>query len=154
MLNRISGFMFDIMVVSSITAIDLSAFRYKEFWVPLLLECVLGAVVTYLYTTKACRRLFPDYSDEMFLAMYGMLTGTASTGVILLREVDPNFDTPASHNLIYQNLWAIVLGAPMLLMLGFVPRSMTHLFVCFGILLVLFFAIFAFQFKGKRKEKQ
>lgn len=154
MLNRISGFMFDIMVVASIAAIDLSAFRYKEFWVPLLLECVLGAVVTYLYTMKACRRLFPDYSDEMFLAMYGMLTGTASTGVILLREVDPNFDTPASHNLIYQNLWAIVLGAPMLLMLGFVPRSMTHLFVCFGILLVLFFAIFAFQFKGKRKEKQ
>ena len=153
MLNRISGLMFDIMVVASITAIDLSAFRYKEFWVPLLLECVLGAVVTYIYTQKACRKLFPDYSDEMFLAMYGMLTGTASTGVILLREADPNFDTPASHNLIYQNLWAIILGAPMLLMLGFVPRSMTHLFVCFGIFVVLFLAIFAFQFIGKHGKK-
>ena len=153
MLNRISGLMFDIMVVASIAAIDLSAFRYREFWVPLLLECVLGAVVTYFYTLKACRRLFPGYSDEMFLAMYGMLTGTASTGVILLRELDPNFDTPASHNIIYQNLWAIVLGAPMLLMLGFVPRSMTHLFVCFGILLVLFLAIFVFQFRKKKTEK-
>ena len=149
MLNRISGFMFDIMVVASIAAIDLSAFRYREFWLPLLLECVLGAVVTYLYTKKVCKRLFPTYSDEMFLAMYGMLTGTASTGVILLRELDPNFDTPASHNLIYQNLWAIVLGAPMLLMLGFVARSMTHLYVCFAILLVLFVLIAVFQF-GKR----
>ena len=89
----------------------------------------------------------------MFLTMYGMLTGTASTGVILLREIDPNFDTPASHNLIYQNLWAIVLGAPMLLMLGFVARSMTHLFVCFGILVVLFLAIFVFQFRKKTGKK-
>ena len=149
MLNRISGFMFDIMVVASIVAIDLSAFRYREFWVPLLLECVLGAVVTAFYTMRACKRLFPSYADEMFLAMYGMLTGTASTGVILLRELDPNFDTPASHNLIYQNLWAIVLGAPMLLMLGFVARSMTHLYVCFGILLLLFAAIAAFQFRKR-----
>lgn len=153
MLNRISGLMFDMMVVASIAAINLSAFRYKEFWIPLLLECVLGAMMTYLYTLKACRNLFPEYSDEMFLAMYGMLTGTASTGVILLRELDPGFDTPASHNIIYQNLWAIVLGAPMLLMLGFVARSMTHLFVCFAILLVLFLAIFTFQFKNKFKKK-
>ena len=153
MLNRISGFMFDIMVLASIAVIDLSAFRYKEFWIPLLLECVLGAVVTYIYVSKACKKLFPSYSDEMFLAMYGMLTGTASTGVILLRELDPTFDTPASHNLIYQNLWAIVLGAPMLLMLGFIPRSMTHLLVCFGILIVLFLAIFAFQFRSKAGKK-
>ena len=153
MLNRISGFMFDIMVLASIAVINLSAFRYKEFWIPLLLECVLGAGITYIYVSKACKKLFPEYSDEMFLAMYGMLTGTASTGVILLRELDPTFDTPASHNLIYQNLWAIVLGAPMLLMLGFIPRSMTHLFVCFGILIVLFLAIFAFQFRNKSGKK-
>ena len=153
MLNRISGLMFDIMVVASIAAIDLSAFRYKEFWVPLLLECVLGAAATYIYTRKVCRQLFPTYSDEMFLTMYGMLTGTASTGVILLREVDPNFDTPASHNIIYQNLWAIVLGAPMLLMLGFVARSMKHLYICFGILLVLFLAILVFQYRDKLRKK-
>lgn len=153
MLNRISGFMFDIMVVASIAAIDLSAFRYREFWLPLLLECVIGAVATYYYTRKACERLFPTYADEMFLAMYGMLTGTASTGVILLREIDPNYDTPASHNIIYQNLWAIVLGAPMLLMLGFVARSMTHLFVCFGILLLLFLAIAVFQFRKREQKK-
>ena len=51
MLNRISGTMFDIMVVASIAAINLSAFRYKEFWIPLILLCVLGAV--------ACFRTMP-----------------------------------------------------------------------------------------------
>ena len=81
--------------------------------------------------------------------MYGMLTGTASTGVILLREIDTQFATPASHNIIYQNLWAIVLGAPMLLMLGIVPRSMTHLFICLGILVVLFAVILLIQYRDK-----
>jgi len=151
MLNRISGFMFDIMVVSSIASINLSAFKYKEFLLPLMLICVVGAIVTYVYVLKVCKRLFPDYSDEMFLAMYGMLTGTASTGVILLREMDPLFKTPASHNLIYQNLWAIVLGAPMLLMLGIAPKSTTHLFVCYGLLILLFVIILLIQHR-KRKE--
>jgi ESS family glutamate:Na+ symporter len=158
MLNRISGLMFDIMVVASIASIDLSAFRYKEFWVPLLLVCIAGALVTYWYCSKVCKHLFPGYSDEMFLVMFGMLTGTASTGVILLREIDPLFKTPASHNLIYQNLWSIVLGAPMLLMMGFVPRSMTHQFVCMGIIVVLFGIMLLLQyrdvlFKKKKAEE-
>ena len=149
MLNRISGLMFDLMVVASIASIDLSAFRHREFWIPIVLLCAAGAVVTFFYTRRVCDHLFPDYRDEMFLSMYGMLTGTASTGVILLREIDPQFSTPASHNLIYQNLWAIVLGAPMLLMLGFVPRSMTHLFVCFGILIALFGMILLIQYRDR-----
>ena len=138
MLNRISGTMFDIMVVASIAAINLSAFRYKEFWIPLILLCVLGAVATYFYNLYISRKLFPDYADEAFLSLYGMLTGTASTGVILLREIDPLYETPASHNLIYQNLWAIVLGAPMLLLLGFVARSMSWTLIGIGVIAALF----------------
>ena len=68
---------------------------------------------------------------------HGQLTGTASTGIILLREIDPMFNTPASHNLIYQNLWAILLGAPMLLPMGFVARSMTWTWTVLGILVLL-----------------
>lgn len=151
MLNRISGLMFDIMVVSSIASINLSAFKHKEFLIPLILICIAGAVVTYIYCKFICKKLFVGYSDEMFLAMYGMLTGTASTGVILLREVDPLFKTPASHNLIYQNLWAIVLGAPILLMLGFVARSITYVYVCLGILVALFFIILLIQFRKQKK---
>lgn len=147
MLNRISGLMFDIMVVSSIVAIDLSAFRYKEFWIPLLLLCIAGALITYWYVKVLCKKLFPDYSDEMFLAMYGMLTGTASTGIILLREIDPLYKTPASHNLIYQNLWSIVLGAPMLLLLGFAGRSLTWAWISLGIIVLLFAFILFLQFR-------
>ena len=151
MLNRISGVMFDLMVVASIAAIDLSAFKYREFWLPLLLVCAAGGVGTYFYVNKVCTDLFPDYKEEQFLGMYGMLTGTASTGVILLREIDPMYETPVSHNLIYQNLWSIVLGAPMLLLMGFVARSITWTWITLAAVTVLFGFILFLQLRAKKK---
>ena len=53
--------------------------------------------------------------------MYGMLTGTASTGVILLREIDGEFKTPASDNMVYQNFPAIVFGFPMMILATMAP---------------------------------
>lgn len=154
MLNRVSGLMFDIMVVASIAAIDLSAFKYKEFLIPLLLMCILGGLVTYLYCKITCKHLFPKYKEEQFLTMYGMLTGTASTGIILLREIDPYFRTPASHNLIYQNLWSILLGAPMLLLMGFAARNLTWTWITLATLVVLFIFITILQIRGVKRSKR
>ena len=156
MLNRISGFMFDLMVAASIAAIDLSAFTHKEFVVPLMAICIAGMLITYWYNKKVCFRLFPDYPDESFLALYGMLTGTASTGIILLREIDPLFSTPASGNLIYQNLWAILLGFPMLLLLGVVAQSAAMSWITLALLVLLFCAMFALMYRRvffKRKKQ-
>ncbi|MBR2472353.1 MAG: hypothetical protein IKB44_00200 [Clostridia bacterium] len=138
LLSRISGTMFDLMVVASIAAINLSAFRHSEFVVPLILLSIAGGVASFFYVRTVSSRIFPDYRDEAFLSLYGMLTGTASTGVILLREIDPNFDTPASDNLIYQQLWAIVFGFPMLLLLGISPQSTLLTIVTLVALAVLF----------------
>ena len=66
-----------------------------------------------------------------------MLTGTASTGVILLREVDGDFKTPASDNLVYQSLPAIVFGFPMMLLADLAPY---HPYITL-IILVAFFAV-------------
>ena len=79
MQNRISGFMFDLMVVASIAAIDLSAFLHSEFVIQLTLMSVLGATLTFIYLKFLCKRVFIGYEEESFLALYGMLTGTAST---------------------------------------------------------------------------
>ena len=68
--------------------------------------------------------------------MYGMLTGTASTGIILLREVDGDFKTPAADNLVYQNFPAIIFGFPMMLLANFAPTNP-------GLTLVILIAFFA-----------
>ena len=86
--------------------------------------------------------------------MYGMLTGTASTGIILLREVDGNFETPAADNLVYQNFPAIVFGFPIMLIATLAPVKP----VLTLIILVAFFAIMnvilfrSFIFKRKKRK--
>jgi len=141
MMNRISGFMFDIMVIASIAAIDLSAFLTPSFIIPLTIICILGATCSYVYLRFVCKRLFPKYQDEAFLSMYGMLTGTASTGAILLREVDPKFETQASDNLVYHQPWAILFGFPMFLLLGVAPQSIGKCVLTLGVCIALFAAM-------------
>ena len=138
MQNRISGFLFDLMVVASIAAIRLDAFTERPFIIPLSLICVAGAVVSYLYLNPLCAKVFPQYRHEAFLSLYGMLTGTVSTGVILLREVDPRFETQAADNLVYHQPWAIVFGFPMLLLLPVAPQSANKGWITLGIVVLLF----------------
>jgi len=156
MQTRIAGFSFDIMVVASIAAINLQAFTYADFVLPLALICVAGAVVTYIYLSIVSKRVFPKYPDEAFLSLYGMQTGTASTGVILLREADPKFETQASNNIVYHQPWAIVFGFPMLLLLGVAPRGLTQTLITLGILVVLFVVMCLILFRRsifKKKKK-
>ncbi len=121
LLTRTSNFFFDIMVVAGIAAIRLDVL--ERYWGIMLILGVVGLVVTYVYNRIVARTLFKEYPEEQFLAMYGMLTGTASTGIILLREVDGNFETPAADNLVYQNFPAIVFGFPMLLLATLAPQQ-------------------------------
>ena len=108
LLDRIGNSCFDVMVVAGIAAIRLDLM--KQYWWILLLLGVVGLVITYFYVRWTSYALFPSYKDEQFLAMYGMLTGTASTGIILLREMDGDFKSPVAENLVYQNFPAIVFG--------------------------------------------
>jgi ESS family glutamate:Na+ symporter len=113
----------------------------------------VGLIITYVYNRIVAKVLFPDYVEEQFLTMYGMLTGTASTGVILLREVDGEFRTPASDNMVYQNFPAIVFGFPMMFLATLAPVKPYLTFIIF----VLFFAamnILLFRSKIFKRRKK
>jgi len=135
LMTRLSNFFYDIMVVAGIAAIRLSAL--EQYWGIILILGVTGLVFTYAYNRIVAKTLFPEYTEEQFLAMYGMLTGTASTGVILLREIDGEFKTPAADNMVYQNFPAIVFGFPLMLLATLAPVKPA---LTFGIL-VLFFVV-------------
>ena len=131
LLTRATNFFYDIMVTASIAAIRMSIIG--KYWVVLLIMGLAGLIVTYVYVYFACKKLFPAYAEQQFLAMYGMLTGTASTGVILLREIDGDFKTPVADNLVYQNFPAMVFGFPILLLATMAP---TKPYMTLGIVLV------------------
>ena len=135
LLTRVSNFFFDIMVVASIAAIRLGIF--EKYWGVIIVLGLTGLVSTYVYNYYIAKKFFPAYQEEQFLVMFGMLTGTASTGVALLREIDNKFKTPAADNLVYQNFPAIVFGFPMMLLATLAPRKPVLTFI----LLVAFFLV-------------
>lgn len=135
LMTRACNFFFDIMVVAGIAAIRID--MVEKYWGILLILGGVGAVITYAYIRITSKTLFPAYAEEQFLAMYGMLTGTASTGVILLREIDGEFETPAADNMVYQNFPAIVFGFPLMLLATLAPQKPMLTLV----ILLLFFVV-------------
>ena len=152
LLTRASNFFYDIMVVAGIGAIRLDLI--DDYWGILLILGVVGLVITYAYNRVVANVLFRDYKEEQFLAMYGMLTGTASTGVILLREVDGDFKTPVSDNLVYQNFPAIAFGFPIMLLATLAPvKPVLTLILLVLFLLIMNVILFRTQIFGKKKVK-
>ena len=149
LMKRISGFFFDLMIVAGFAAIRIEVIG--QYWPVLLTIGIVGAVSTYLYNKLVAKKLFEKYGEEQFMAMYGMLTGTASTGIVLLREIDRNFDTPVAENLVYQNFPAIVFGFPMMLLAALAPKQpvMTWIIVLafFIVMNVILFRSFIFKRK-------
>ena len=141
LMTRTSNFFFDIMVVAGIAAIRLSVLQ--KYWGIILIMGIVGLAITFIYNHFVAKTLFPEYTEEQFLMMYGMLTGTASTGIILLREMDPEFKTPASDNMVYQNFPAIVFGFPMMLLATMAPvkpwLTLIILIVFFTVMNVILF---------------
>ena len=151
LMTRIRNFFFDLMVVAGIAAIQLNALG-NYLWILIALG-VIGLVLTYIYNHFVAKLLFKDYSQEQFLGMFGMLCGTASTGIILLREVDPDFNSPVADNMVYQNFPAILFGFPLMILATMAPEQPM---LSFGILVGYFIVLNIILFRSKifkRKNK-
>ena len=149
LLTRVSNFFFDVMVVAGMAAIRLQVLA--KYWVILLIMGIVGMLITYFYNRIVVKVLFQDYPEEQFLMMYGMYTGTASTGTILLRELDGEFKTPAAENMVYQNFPAIVFGFPMMLLATLAPvKPLLCLFIFIGFFAVMNVILFRRQIFRKK----
>ena len=152
LMDRISGTMFDAMIAAGIMAIDIEDVL-ANIWL-LIITCLIGTIVTFWYVRKATKHAYKGYEIESFLTNFGTLTGTLSTGMVLLREIDPDFVTPASSNIVLQNIPSIAFLAPLLLTLGFAASSLTNTFIMFGVYLVLFIAYNIFLFRRRIFRKK
>jgi ESS family glutamate:Na+ symporter len=151
LLNRLSGFFFDVMIVAGIASINLEHIR--GLWLPFILLVIFGAAVTWIHLSVVCRKVYPDYYYEGLISMYGMLTGTISSGVLLLREIDPDLATPAANNLVIGSSFGIIFGAPILILVGVAPKSTLLCWVVVGLALVYLALLYLLIFKAHRRKK-
>ena len=151
-MDRISGFSFDLMIVAGVAAIEIN--DIKNYILPVVILSIIGAIATYTYVRKATKECFKGFHHEMFLMCYGTMTGTASNGMILMKEVDPGLKTPTSSLYILSNFPAMVMIAPLLLLLGFASKSLTNAIIACGIFLLLWVLYTAFLVRRRIVKKR
>ena len=151
-MDRISGFSFDLMIVAGVAAIEIN--DIKNYIVPVLLLSVIGAVITYIYIRLVAKECFKGFEHEMFLMCYGTMTGTASNGMILMKEIDPSLRTPTSSLYILSNFPAMVMIAPLLFLLSFAAGSPKSAVIACSIFFVLWSSYTVYLFRRKIFKKK
>ncbi len=116
LLQKISSASFDIMITAGISAISITAFR--ENWVFIMILTTLGGLFTMWYSNFIAKRIYKENILEHVAGLYGMWTGTITTGVALLREVDPHSRTDVAEHLVLGSGFAAILAVPLMLILN------------------------------------
>lgn len=151
-MDRISGFSFDLMIVAGVSAIEIN--DIKDYILPIVILSVVGAAITYVYIRLVAKECFKGFEHEFFLMSFGTLTGTASNGMILMKEIDPGLRTPTSSLYILSNFPAMVMIAPLLFLLSFAGQSLTNAVIACAIFFALWFAYTVYLFRRKIFKKR
>ena len=150
--RRITGWSVDFLIVSTIMAIEVVIVR--EYIVPILLISLATGIVTTFVIFYLGRRTWA-YSFERTMGVYGIATGTAPVGLLLLRIADPDFETPVALEIGIQALFAApFVFSYMLLMNGplWWDWSLQMVLLIYGGAMVLSLILLkVFKFIGPRK---
>ena len=155
-MDRISGFSFDLMIVAGVAAIEIN--DIKNYIFPIIVLSLVGTLVTYVYVRLVAKECFKGFEHEFFLMSFGTMTGTASNGMILTKEIDPALRTPTSSLYILSNFPAMVMIAPLLFLLSFAGTSFINAVICCAVFFLLWcvYTVFLFRrriFKKRYKDK-
>lgn len=123
LMTRTAGVFVDYLVVGAIAAI--SIIIVGQYWLPLILMSAAGGIATYYLCRWLQYRAFEDYYFERFIGIFGEMTGTINSGLVLVRVTDPEFSTPVAEDLVYGSGVALVFGFPLLIVLN-VPMNIFH----------------------------
>ena len=151
-MDRISGFAFDMMIVAGVAAIEIN--DIKNYILPIVILCLVGAIITYIYIHLVAKECFKGFVHEFFLMSFGTLTGTASNGMILMKEIDPGLRTPTSSLYILSTFPAMIMIAPLLFLLSFAGKSLTNACISCAIFFVLWAVYTVYIFRRRIFKKR
>ncbi len=150
LLARISVVAVDITTAGAIAAVRLEVLT--AFLGPILFMTTLAGGITLLVCLWASRRIFPDRPLSHTLVLLGASTGTISTGLALLRMVDPELKGPVARNVVVAATASIPLNAPLFLAVipfsvGLWPSGFSTSMVVPAVVLAVYLAVLLGAFR-------
>lgn len=117
-LSNITSLAFNVMIAGSVLTITLDFLA--EYGVQLIVTSVVVGIATLFYLRYMTSKVYTHFQDEYFIGLFGMLTGVASTGLALLKGIDPKLETPVSEEMVLGSGTAISMALPLFVLL-FIP---------------------------------
>ncbi|MBN2559151.1 MAG: sodium:glutamate symporter [Clostridia bacterium] len=116
MLQRISSTLFDLMITASISAVSIAVLgRYLG---PVLVLTTVGGVFMIFYSYYMSRWVYKKDTIEHMVTIYGTWTGTITTGMALLKELDPDGRTHVPENIVIGSGIAAAAGIILMMILN------------------------------------
>lgn len=151
---RIQGLALDFLIVSALATLSLTAIGANIG--PFLILCVAGIVLTVGLLLLLAPRIIPDYWFERGIGDFGQSMGVTATGLILMRIVDPDAESPAFEAFGYKQLvfepffgGGLVTAASIPLIFEFGPYP---LLIGMSVLFLAAVAVGLFFYGGAAKE--
>ncbi len=151
--NTITGASVDIMVIATVMSIKLAVLA--ALLVPILLVSAMVTMATAALCYAAARHGGPA-SLERALTAFGCCCGSTGTGLLLLRILDPDFQTPVARELAFFNVAIIFTTLHILLFM--VPRlpeiGTSAILTAYGITFAVALAVLAaIRFASNRRTQ-
>ena len=129
--SKITGWTADYLVVCAFMAVGFNVIG--KWIVPMLIECVIMTVVTFVVCFYFGQRFGGSSDFERTLGLYGTCTGTVPSGIALVRIVDPEFKTNTAVELGLMNMVMLFSTPVYLLLLALASGSMSATWVLPGL---------------------
>lgn len=114
-LSNLSSTFFNLMICGAVLTITIDFL--SSYGLLLVVVATIGALLTMIYLRLITFKVFPEHKEEYFVGLFGMLTGTASTGIALLKGLDRNLETPVAEELVLGSGTAITMALPLFVFL-------------------------------------
>ena len=102
MVNRIQGLALDLLIISAIATVSLEVIG--DYLVPFLILAVAGISWNLFGFIFLAPKIIPNYWFERGIGDFGQSMGVTATGLLLMRIVDPDNESPAFEAFGYKQL--------------------------------------------------
>ena len=116
--RRLVGGSVDFMICAVFLGIEMKALQ--EVLLPFIVAIAVATFITLIICVWFGRRS-PEYGFERCLIMFGYATGTAASGLLLLRIADPDYETPVAVEGGLMNVFSCLPFLPVTLSMPFAP---------------------------------
>ena len=146
--RRLTGTTVDFMICAVFMGIQVN--ELQSVALPFLISTVIASIATLMICMWFGRRS-PENGFERGLTLFGYCTGTAASGLLLLRIVDPDFKTTVAVEVGMMNVFTFITFKPITLSMPFVPvEGFPMLWIFVGVIVITPIVMHFMKFIRKR----